>query len=470
MRAAIYTRLSRDTEASTSIERQRQACERICSERGWEVVHVAEDVDVSASKKGLNREGLDEVRALYAEIDAVVFFKIDRLARSLSDFANLMDEAEKANVALVSATEPVDLSTPMGRAMAQIIGIFAELEAKTTGARVASTWAHLRRTGRATGGLRLYGYRAVENPDGAGYVLEPEPAEAEVVREVADRVLGAESLVSIARSLTARGLITRRGNSAWRPDTLNRLLRNPSLQGYVIHKGQVIRGEDGLPVAFWEPVLTPSVWMSVQEELDRRSSPTERRWDSDWLLSGLLYCGECRSRMYARSQKSKADHYTCSTSSNAGDCPGVAVSRARIEEYVSASFIETFGHFEVTEITEIPAQDNADDIAVMVAALADLEADRYERGLFSGADGAARFATLYAKLEQRVTLLRSTSQPSTTVSHSTGETFKQAWEAADVRGRRALMSHGIEAITVTKGKPGRHGVDPERVDIQWRES
>lgn len=468
MRAVIYTRLSRDTEASTSIERQKQACQRVCEERGWEVVYTAEDVDVSATKRGIDRPGLDAVRALYGEIDAVVYFKVDRLARSLSDFTRLMDEAEKAGVALVSATEPLDLSTPMGRAMAQIVGIFAELEARTTGARVASTWAHLKQTGRATGGIRLYGYRTAENPQGAGFVLEPDPEEALVVSEVVGRVLDRESLVSIARDLTRRGIPTRRG-SQWRPDTLNRLLRNPGLQGYAIHRGSVVKGEDGLPVAFWEPLVAPAVWRSVQTELDRRSTPSERRWRSDWLLAGLIYCGHCGARMYGRSEKDGREYYVCSTPGNAGECPGVAVSRARIEEYVDVSFMETFGRFEVTEVVETPAVDNADEIEAVSTALADLEADRYERGLFPGADGAERFAELHARLYSRLDHLKVTATTYETTRTSTGITFGEEWDTSDTARRRLLLAQAVEAITVTKGKPGRHGLDPGRVRIHWSE-
>jgi site-specific DNA recombinase len=81
-RAAIYVRLSRKTDETTSPERQRAACEALCEARGWEVVAAEEDIDVSGFSCGLDRPGLQRILTRLAELDVIVFFKIDRLARS----------------------------------------------------------------------------------------------------------------------------------------------------------------------------------------------------------------------------------------------------------------------------------------------------------------------------------------------------------------------------------------------------
>src|ERR1043165_6093442 len=128
MRAAIYVRLSRETDETTSPERQRAACEALCEARGWEVVAAEEDIDVSGFSRGLDRPGLQRILTRLAELDVIVFFKIDRLARSTVDFAEIMRLAEHQSVALAPATEPLDLTSSMGRAMAKVIAVFAELE------------------------------------------------------------------------------------------------------------------------------------------------------------------------------------------------------------------------------------------------------------------------------------------------------------------------------------------------------
>lgn len=121
MRAAIYVRLSRETDETTSPERQRAACEALCEARGWNVIVAEEDIDVSGFSRGLDRPGLQRILTRLAELDVIVFFKIDRLARSTVDFAEIMRLAEHQSVALASATEPLDLTSSMGRAMAKVI-------------------------------------------------------------------------------------------------------------------------------------------------------------------------------------------------------------------------------------------------------------------------------------------------------------------------------------------------------------
>lgn len=202
MRAAVYVRLSRDTEESTSPERQRAACEALCEARGWTVSSVEEDIDVSGFSKGLDRPGLQRILTRLADFDVIVFFKIDRLARSTVDFAEIMRLSEAQGVALASASEPLDLTSSMGRAMAKVIAVFAELESDTIGMRVSSAHEHLRREGRYTGGRVPYGYRVVPNPDGAGKVLEVNPEEAKTIHAIVDRVLANDSLMTIAADLS----------------------------------------------------------------------------------------------------------------------------------------------------------------------------------------------------------------------------------------------------------------------------
>src|SRR5438874_948626 len=116
MRVIGYARLSRATEESTSIVRQRAAIIDTANARGWELVGIEEDNDVSATKTRLDRLGLNAARenvtAGYA--DAILVWKLDRIARSVVDFGTLLDDG----VQIVSCTEPLDTTSAMGRAMA----------------------------------------------------------------------------------------------------------------------------------------------------------------------------------------------------------------------------------------------------------------------------------------------------------------------------------------------------------------
>jgi site-specific DNA recombinase len=295
MRAAIYVRLSRDTDESTSPERQRAACESLCEARGWTVVAVAEDIDVSGFSRGLERPGLQQILAQLADLDLVVFFKIDRLARSTVDFAEIMRIAETQSVALASAQEPLDLTSSMGRAMARVIAVFAELEADTIGSRVSNAREHLRREGRWTGGRVPYGYRVVPNPHGAGRVLEVNPDEANTIHEIVDRVLAKESLMKVATDLTKSG-VPSPGHSSrppngklsdskqWYTTTLRNLLMNPQLLGQVIEDGKPILRTDGLPLVNRPPILDMTTWHALQDVLKRRVNTGEWRRNGTSLL------------------------------------------------------------------------------------------------------------------------------------------------------------------------------------------
>ncbi len=141
MRAATYIRLSEDTDTTTSPARQRELCRRYADDRGWAVVAEFEDIDVSASKTGLDRPALGRLREAVdrGEIDVVIVWRLDRLARSVLDTLTLLDQWTKKGCAAASATEAIDLTTPVGKAMVALIAIFAELEADAIKVRVAGS-------------------------------------------------------------------------------------------------------------------------------------------------------------------------------------------------------------------------------------------------------------------------------------------------------------------------------------------
>src|SRR6266403_522117 len=333
MRAAIYARLSRATEESTSIERQVKACRSFAEARGYDVV-LTSDVDVDVSGGQLSRPGLNEVRSRWDEFDVVIFFKLDRLSRSLLDFVSLLEEARSNGVALVSATEPLDMTSPIGEAMVKVLAIFAELERKTIACRVTSAIAHLRSSGRIAGGPLPYGTKKAPNPEGAGYVLAVDEEKAVYALEMVDRVLDGESYRSICRLMNERGIPTPRGRGdTWRPNTIRAILKNPALWGAIVHQGQVVRGDDGMPI-MGAAIISRDTWDAVQTEMERRGKPSERNGSlRQGLLSGLLICDHCGTGlgMNRGGPKTRERVYTCPTKGHGGKCVGVAVTAARVE-------------------------------------------------------------------------------------------------------------------------------------------
>ncbi|HWJ83092.1 MAG TPA: recombinase family protein, partial [Nocardioides sp.] len=123
--AVGYVRLSDwrgDADPSTSPAGQERTIRAFCEAKGWEVLDVIHDLDVSGSARGLrlDRPGLGKVRALYDRADVLVVAKLDRLARNVSDFMAICEEAAERNVAPVSVAESLDMTTPGGRFTATI--------------------------------------------------------------------------------------------------------------------------------------------------------------------------------------------------------------------------------------------------------------------------------------------------------------------------------------------------------------
>ncbi|ROR42707.1 recombinase family protein [Kitasatospora cineracea] len=486
LRAAIYVRLSRETEETTSPERQRAACEALCQARGWTVVAVEEDIDVSGFSRGLERPGLQRVLSRLTELDVVVFFKIDRLARSTVDFAEIMRITETADVALASATEPLDLTTSMGRAMAKVIAVFAELESDTIGMRVSSAHEHLRREGRYTGGRVPYGYRVAPNPDGAGKVLEVNPEEAETVRGIVERVLAKDSLMTVAADLSKAGVPSpghtsrqttgkRSDSKKWYTTTLRSLLTNPQLLGQVIEDGKPILRTDGLPLVNRMPILDIDIWQALQDELERRSHPGDRRREGTSLLRGIVHCALCGFRMYTYMAGGRL-RYRCigrlkkRQGGERIDCYGVSIAGESMENHVEARFLESFGRLPVVRVVEQAGEDFRPQIRQAQEALSDLEKDRYDRGLFKGDDGADRYAAQYAKLEDRVASLKEkqrTAKPGGVVEVPTGRTFGQHWKAADTAGKRDLLLHAGAFVEVSPATKSGPAFDASRLAVRF---
>lgn len=488
LRAAIYTRLSRDRDGSTSIERQLAECRRLCASRGYEVVHESTcDVDVSGGK--LIRPGLDEVRQLYGELDAVVFWKLDRLSRSLRDFLDLAHEAETHDVALISATEPIDLSTPIGQAMVSVMATFAELERRTVGIRTASAISHLRRVGRISGGRQPYGYKGVPAPDGQGFVREVDEPQAEAVRLMVDAVLSGESRLSVARTLNEGGVETPKGGAHWTSDAVGDVLRNPALWGATVLRGQILRGDDGMPLVT-AAIIDRETWDAVQVVLSARSGYGERMATRrTGLLSGLLVCADCGAGLRRGRSGQRYETYHCPTKSRSGQCAGCSISASRLEEYVIGRFLDKYGPWSIgatdhaaalaQEAEEAREHEAAEELRNVDRALADLETDRYELHLFDDEAGRQRYASMSRRLSERRAAIvsemgRGTVSPGQGPSEGLSESPAAAprmtvaawWPDATLNERRDLLRGLVGRITVAKGRQGVKGLDPSRVSFE----
>ena len=182
-RAAIYARVSTEDQIKgTSLDGQVERCRRAADAAGWHVVEEFVDRGVSGALS--SRPRLDALVRLVEDgsLDVVAITKLDRIARSLRHLLDLLELLERHHVTLVALDDPLDPSTASGRAMVQLRGVFAELERQLIRERTSEGQRSRVAAGGWPGGPAPYGYKAVDNPLGAGRVLVVDEAEAAVVR------------------------------------------------------------------------------------------------------------------------------------------------------------------------------------------------------------------------------------------------------------------------------------------------
>ena len=207
----------------------------------------------------------------------VVVYKIDRLSRSLMDFAKLVDVFDRGGVTFVSVTQSFNTTTSMGRLTLNILLSFAQFEREVIGERIRDKFAASRKKGMWMGGFVPLGYR-VENRK-----LMIDDAEAATVRMVFERFIKVGSATALVREFAAEGVRTRRGRPVDK-GFLYKLLNNRVYVGEAVHKGTAYPGEH-------QPIISRALWDKVHSIL--RESPRSRaanaRAQTPALLKGLIF-------------------------------------------------------------------------------------------------------------------------------------------------------------------------------------
>jgi len=211
-RAISYRRVSTDEQADSGLglEAQQSAIAKTIEARGWTVTAELVDAGISGSTPPPSRPALAQALDMLdaGEADALIVAKLDRATRSVADLCYLLDLADKQQFDFIALDLGIDTSTPMGRAMAQMAGVFSELERKMIGQRTSDALQALKANGHRLG-------RPIELP---------QPVRQRIVEE---RNNGA-SLRTIAQNLTDEGVPTARGGS-WHASTVNAVITSTNL-------------------------------------------------------------------------------------------------------------------------------------------------------------------------------------------------------------------------------------------------
>ena len=312
VRCAIYTRKSSEEgldQAFNSLDAQREAgVDYIKSQRhqGWVVVKTGYD-DGGYSGGSTDRPGL---QALLGDIqkrrvDIVLVYKVDRLSRSLSDFARLMQVFDQHAVSFVSVTQQFNTTTSMGRLTLNMLLSFAQFEREVTGERIRDKIAATKKKSIWVGGRPPIGYRLPKSGDQGvapgDRTLLVVDTEAVTVREIYSHYLVVRSPLQVAKKLNAAGQFPARsgGKTAPRPFTahdIDRILTNPIYIGKITHArrttehggggvgDKVIQVYDGTHA----PIIDDATWRHVRAAMDQEETARRHRWTHTHLLKGKL--------------------------------------------------------------------------------------------------------------------------------------------------------------------------------------
>jgi site-specific DNA recombinase len=354
LRCAIYTRKSTEEgleQEFNTLDAQRESGEAYIKSQaheGWQC--LAEHYDDGGFSGGnMDRPALNRLLAdiKTGRVNVVIVYKVDRLSRSLLDFAKMMEVFDQHNVAFVSVTQQINSATSMGRLMLNVLLSFAQFEREIIGERTRDKIAATRRKGKWAGGHPIFGY----DIDPQRLRLVVNEIEAAQVRAIFQLYLDHEATLPVVRELLRRGWCNKRwttrkgrdrGGKVFTRTSLHKLLTNVAYAGKIRYKSEVHPGEHAA-------IIDESVWQRVQAILRRNHvGGSAARNKSGALLKGLLSCTACGCAMSpthsTRDDNKRYRYYRCSKAQKLGreTCPAKNIPAGEIERFV-VSHIKAIG-------------------------------------------------------------------------------------------------------------------------------
>lgn len=496
-RVIIYCRISADREGQRfGVERQEAECRRLAAKRGWTIVRVYIENDMSAysgKPRPKYQAMLEDLRTGYA--DAVIALAPTRLYRRIGDALDFLDLITEQDVAVETCKAGLyRLDSADGRRDARRAAVDNQYESELMGERVRDAKEQTLRAGGYRGGPRPFGFEA------DGVTIREE--EAQHVRAATRAVLAGQSLRSIAAGLAAAGVRTvprrkqqpdgTRGEEVshqWSPAELRKLLLRPRNAGLIDHKGKV-EGK-----AVWLPLVDEEEWRACVAKLTDPARKTTTGPARKWLGSGIYKCGVCHgpAKTSSTGLRGRAEDgsgtfvagYKCR---QAGDAGGVHVTRlaANVDEYVERLAIERLSRPDARELLLPPASNGGpqEDLAATANTLRakldsiaeDYGKDRMTRKQMLDATEFTR--KRLERIEQQMAAAATTSILAT-LPLGTPE-IEQLWPGYHLDKKRAIIDAlmTVTLLPARRGRPkgykpdpaGKRGTyfDEESVDVDWK--
>lgn len=482
-RAVLYSRLSRESIVSTSLQGQAEDLRALAAREGWTVVADFVDEGLSGGRRRANAD--EAIRMLReGEADVLAAYAVDRFSRQgVGEDAELVQIVRRArrrttDPRVLFIREGIDSAVdPSGWALRFVIASeMAHGERQAMVSRRKRSIAALQESGRFTGrGAPPWGYRSAPFPEGRpGRRLVPDPEEAALIRGVADRLVAGESAGTVARDLLARGIPTPRSEArlavlrgaspdglatgGWTSGMLSQLMQSEYLLGRIVRStargeagesesggpsryGQAVLGTDGRPLQAFEPILALDQFLRLRERFRRgegRGQQGKRR--AARLASGLVWCELCGEKVYVV-RSGQNDYYRCSAAPR-----GLRTDHHRrvkadlAEAEVERAYLDAVGDLSAIRYELVTC---SADIENEVAELTERMKRATGAMLTPGADVATLAAEVGALTCERDALLARPAE-SRVVATKLGGTWADVWVGSPMEARRELLADAFD--------------------------
>lgn len=448
---AFSLRLSRASDDSSSIDVQRRACRAQTIALGLDpdtaVEYIDEDVS-GASELESRTEGMARILADRPRV--VIAWKLDRFARSVSEFLKLVAWSKEHGVTLATTDGELNTGSTNGKLIATILAALAEWERDTITDRIKDAHQERRAQGRWSGGPAPFPYKLTREYAKAPAYLALDDDNVALCRKQIDALLAGGKGGSLAA--TAQPLPI--GRAQWR-----NLLRGVVLRGWRQYKGELVVDEDGVtPVRFGPEVVDAATYRRIQDRLaELEVGERTERQDAPW-LAGVMYCGRGCKMTGGVSRKTQGGKgprnrvYKCEKGHS-------SIRAHMLDPMVFAEFRAEYGNEPLYEVTYSGGVDHS-------AEMADLDASRERVTKAVAKVGGPALETLVAKLtELEATYARLSAEHAPEVTETrtlTNTLLWEAWEAATQDQRRAMLAdYGCKVTVYPANHPGG------RVAIAW---
>jgi DNA invertase Pin-like site-specific DNA recombinase len=462
MRAAIYTRISKDREGTRAgVERQLADCETLAERRKWTIVDMYEDDDRSAYS-GRERPAYERLLADVArgEVDVVVAWHSDRLWRNVVEQQTFLALGRDAGLKHVSTMaqdfDPVDADDSF---VSTLLVAVAQKESADKSRRLTRKMREIAEHGGNRGGGRCFGYTVDR---------KLVPVEAKAIRDAARRVLAGESLGAIARDWNRRGLRTVRGVE-WSSDRVRDAIARPSVAGLSVYRGEVVGDAD------WKPILDRDtherlVAMIAARKTGPRAAPARKYL----LAAGIARCARCGGKLRSGARQDGPPVYLC-RAKGSGGCGGVQIRMPLLDGEVVRQlfdYVESSAFAREVQRARKASRAATSDVGKLVDGLSRARARLAE--IENGYADGDLDRDAYRRLTERVrSRIEETERRLADIGDDSAllvidrDRLRVEWPTMELDERRTVLGALVDSVTVTSS--GRRAVPArDRVAIVWR--